>query len=357
MKTTLFFLLSFCLLAIGRATGFAYHGSLREANGTKFDANTWKARSADERTFIFALYTAAADDEAPIWSATFTGASNVVTPDANGNFTVSLNEGVDPIGNSLDFFTAISTHTAATLYLGITVGEGTQELTPRQEVLSVPYAAYADLVEGESYTFTAEKTVTVGKEFNVNGKLALTQLESANTDLRGECDVNGTVSTAELVTSGEAAFMGAVTAETISGYGVIPVGGIVPFFGETIPAGWALCDGKNDTPDLSDQFILGAKPDDNAYPVQSTGGTETVSLAEANLPPHTHTHTRTIYQHLYDFKCSHSDSGNNRWRATKTRSGNSNSGVDSAGKALPSAPEAISILPSFVRMRFIMRVK
>lgn len=30
----------------------------------------------------------------------------------------------------------------------------------------------------------------------------------------------------------------------------------------SIPTGWALCDGNNDTPDLRDRFIVGAKQDD-----------------------------------------------------------------------------------------------
>ncbi|OCA55308.1 tail fiber protein [Photorhabdus namnaonensis] len=38
---------------------------------------------------------------------------------------------------------------------------------------------------------------------------------------------------------------------------VLPRGMIVMFSGSSIPEGWALCDGKNDTPNLIDRFILG----------------------------------------------------------------------------------------------------
>ncbi|WP_350305613.1 tail fiber protein [Photorhabdus viridis] len=38
---------------------------------------------------------------------------------------------------------------------------------------------------------------------------------------------------------------------------VLPKGMIVMFSGNSAPTGWALCDGKNDTPDLIDRFILG----------------------------------------------------------------------------------------------------
>lgn len=64
---------------------------------------------------------------------------------------------------------------------------------------------------------------------------------------------------------------------------------------ETIPAGWALCNGTAGTPDLRDRFIVGSG---GAYGVGSTGGTTTHShtisvagtaLDVSQIPPHTHT--------------------------------------------------------------------
>lgn len=37
----------------------------------------------------------------------------------------------------------------------------------------------------------------------------------------------------------------------------IPFGTIVMFSGKNVPAGWLICDGKNDTPNLMDRFVLG----------------------------------------------------------------------------------------------------
>jgi hypothetical protein len=42
----------------------------------------------------------------------------------------------------------------------------------------------------------------------------------------------------------------------------IPVGTIVMYRGTTMPAHWVLCDGKNNTPDLRDRFILGGELQD-----------------------------------------------------------------------------------------------
>jgi hypothetical protein len=75
----------------------------------------------------------------------------------------------------------------------------------------------------------------------------------------------------------------------------IPSGGIIMWSGSIaeIPAGWALCDGTNGTPDLRDRFVLGAG---STYAVGDTGGamthTHTVNIdafVSASSSGHTHT--------------------------------------------------------------------
>jgi microcystin-dependent protein len=52
-----------------------------------------------------------------------------------------------------------------------------------------------------------------------------------------------------------------------------------------VPAGWALCDGTNGTPNLKNRFIVGAG---DAYAVGATGGADSVTLSESQIPGHTH---------------------------------------------------------------------
>ena len=85
---------------------------------------------------------------------------------------------------------------------------------------------------------------------------------------------------------------------------VFPVGLIVMWSGSvgTIPAGWALCNGSNGTPDLRDKFILGAG---GATPPGTAGGggppsatinaggghtpvAQGTALSVSNLPAHHH---------------------------------------------------------------------
>jgi hypothetical protein len=49
----------------------------------------------------------------------------------------------------------------------------------------------------------------------------------------------------------------------------------------SIPAGWALCDGSNSTPDLRNRFVIGAG---STYSVGNTGGSK-----DATVVSHSHT--------------------------------------------------------------------
>ena len=72
----------------------------------------------------------------------------------------------------------------------------------------------------------------------------------------------------------------------------MPQGGIILWSGaaNNVPAGWALCDGQNGTPDLRDKFIVGAG---SAYQPGDAGGAAMAQLTTLELPPHSHSVTGT----------------------------------------------------------------
>ena len=74
-------------------------------------------------------------------------------------------------------------------------------------------------------------------------------------------------------------------------------GMIILWYGDTstIPNGFALCDGTNDTPDLRDKFVVGASDStgDSTYPGLSPNCTPGGS-ADATLVSHSHTTNSTI---------------------------------------------------------------
>ena len=74
---------------------------------------------------------------------------------------------------------------------------------------------------------------------------------------------------------------------TVTELGSIPSGLIAMWSGasDSIPNGWLLCDGNNNTPDLRNRFIVGAG---SSYSVGNTGGSDTVSLNTNQIPAHSH---------------------------------------------------------------------
>lgn len=78
----------------------------------------------------------------------------------------------------------------------------------------------------------------------------------------------------------------------------MPIGGIIMWFGASIPAGWALCNGQTvarsdgggniTTPNMLDRVPLGAG---NSYGNNTIGGNAFIGLSTAQLPVHNHTGT------------------------------------------------------------------
>jgi len=73
----------------------------------------------------------------------------------------------------------------------------------------------------------------------------------------------------------------------------VPKGTIVAYYPpggdlskNPVPAGWALCDGNNGTPDLKSKFILGYESGVNN--IGATGGTKEETLTSDQMPKHSH---------------------------------------------------------------------
>jgi hypothetical protein len=62
-----------------------------------------------------------------------------------------------------------------------------------------------------------------------------------------------------------------------------PYGTIMSYYGkpESIPPGWALCDGKHGTPNLTAKFIIGAG---SKYKKHNTGGQKNFQITTDNIP-------------------------------------------------------------------------
>lgn len=94
----------------------------------------------------------------------------------------------------------------------------------------------------------------------------------------------------------------------------LPKGSIIPWFGKLadIPAGYALCDGTNGTPDLRDRFIVGAG---KSYKLSDIGGENTHILTVDEMPKHNHRTSNYLDEFGFDVgdgNSIHSESVKNR---------------------------------------------
>lgn len=133
-----------------------------------------------------------------------------------------------------------------------------------------------------------------------------------------------TTATGVTVTGTVAATAFSGDGSALTGIEGVPSGVIAMWSGSiaSIPTGWVLCDGNNSTPDLRDRFVVGAG---STYAVADTGGSNTVTLTESQMPGHTHTisgNTSTTGAHTHTLSGNTSNSGNHTHNGSTSNVGN-----------------------------------
>lgn len=320
------FAVAACAALTGFAAGaaFTYQGVIKEVGGT-VPANK-------NRTVQFRIYDGPTTDN-PLWGRAY----NVLL-DANGLFNTAI---TDAAGSEIDGVTStglatiLAQKSGTTLYIGLTVDNSSGEISPRQALLAVPYAIHAADAAAASGDFIVEGQTTLKGGLAVQGGVNA-----------------GAVSATSLSVTGN---ISAGTAGAFSGYGTIPIGGIVMWSGSAsnIPDGWKLCNGSNNTPDLRNRFIVGAGDE---YGVGHTGGQKQVTLTTNEMPRHYH-------EYVGDDQLRNIESGcstlmrytSTRYDADSRTGGNYYSGV--FGTSYAGSGQAHENRPPYYALCFIMRVK
>ena len=148
------------------------------------------------------------------------------------------------------------------------------------------------LLSDNQFTYNASTNLVTAGSFSGSGA-SLTSLNASNLQ-------SGTVADARLTN----------TSLFVTGMIMLWYGSVA-----SIPSGWVLCDGNNNTPDLRNRFVIGAGTGGN-YSPDDTGGS-----ADATLVSHSHTinnhthsfsgsdsHSHTINNHTHSFSGSSSHS-------------------------------------------------
>ena len=118
-----------------------------------------------------------------------------------------------------------------------------------------------------------------------------------NSLIKGDLTVDPSGSVETTTGPGNLTVKGTLKVGTVNNASV-PRGVIVMWHGavNAIPAGWALCNGNNNTPDLQGKFVVGYKPlgqnepsSDYTYEeIGDQGGNDSLILTEDQMPSHSH---------------------------------------------------------------------
>ena len=143
----------------------------------------------------------------------------------------------------------------------------------------------AELIEGMPYTELASqaKTNIAGSSFSEEVIVGNETVKPGNTNIKQKTCVVNVYEGSETTPRASLRF----NHYSVSSSANVPAGSIIPWYGNlaNIPDGFALCDGKNGTPDLRDRFLVGAG---NAYKLGDIGGENKHALTVDELPAHNH---------------------------------------------------------------------
>jgi microcystin-dependent protein len=135
----------------------------------------------------------------------------------------------------------------------------------------------------------------------------------------------------------------------------VPRGAIIMWSGSQIPDGWALCDGTNGTPNLTNKFIMGAQ---NIANIGTMGGSTTINLSHTHTgPTHTHTYSGTTAGNGATRKVT--DDGDDQSPVnseTHTHSYSGTTGAGGTGNTGTAGSSAQNIMPPYFSLAFIMKL-
>lgn len=235
-----------------------------------------------------------------------------------------------------------------------------------RRLLPVPFASHAGMAEGGvagNFTLLSETAKGTAQNLAATALQGLSQnaadltaetvrLEEGGIRVQGGDGEKPSLAAQTLSAVGEVRLTGEgnVLPEGLSvGQGIAPEGAIIAWVGDSSPGeGWALCDGTNGTPDLTERFIVGTCPN-GAYALAEAGGKKTVELSVDAIPSHTHTASvRVPRQPHYHFNSVSLKNGQSVWgRGTSTTATATSS---SAGRG-----EAHENMPPYYVVRFYMK--
>lgn len=255
---------------------FAYNGCIRNTDGTSL------SKEVTQKSIQVRIW------DAPTGGTLLWARSRDIVIAPDGLFTTVFDDSGEGHGAAAhtDLADALSDPAATRFYVEIFVDDAAIE--PRQEIIPMAFAEHAGRASSAQGDFTAAnidaRTLCTWEIGGTGAISAQTATVSGQLLLQRKTTIAGKASV-----KGSASFAGDVVAldgAKVEGYGIVPVGGIVPYSGSPsdLPDGWHICDGTGNTPNLKGMFVMG----DFAGNSKKSGGAERVALEGRNVPDHSH---------------------------------------------------------------------
>lgn len=284
---------------------FTYQASLRDEHGNVITNDAGEVvRSHD---VILRLWDSVEKGKL-LWGRQYsiytdeTGVFNLAVSDETGS-------GIDQAQACGSLEKVFAGNPAGGVYVGIEVKNSSGEITPRQRLFAVPFAAVANDVRRISGDIVAGGSIQLGASSNVvinaNGitqktgeskfyKLTVDGTLTVSGKITGNADttINGKLTVNEDVEIAKNKTLSVGGSEVVP----VPVGGIIIWTKPELPDNehWAVCDGSTNKnyigklPDLRARFVVGVNPANADYELNATGGAETVTLTTDQIPGHRH---------------------------------------------------------------------
>ena len=148
-------------------------------------------------------------------------------------------------------------------------------------------------------------------------------------------------------------------------FNYLPKGSIIAFNGEKAPSGWAICDGKNGTPDLKGKFIYGSG---NGNVVGNKGGKDKVTLTTPEMPRHNHGASGSHVHNTLRFGSYCGSLSSDQWAKGRSYRGGQKYGMTNGSNCVNTSNEGnhthrnegegkpFSIMPPYVVLMYIMKL-
>ena len=326
----------------------------------------------------------AASSGSLIWGRTYPvnvseGLFNVVLGDGGGDLSGAQTTNLVSAFDSSDRFLGLTITKDQT---GATVSNP-QEIQPRQQLLSTPYAVAAN--DAGKLGGTVATNYLKNGDVVVTGSVRAPSLQVDDQAYFTVKNLEGGMNPAIGFDSndwmiynrnenyfgfriGGAGVMKITSSNVvvqasggITGPGTMPLGGIIMWSGSNVPSGWALCDGNNNTPDLRGRFVLGSGAGTNltARTIGQKGGEETHTLTTNEMPSHIHGVTDPGHAHQIYNDDSRGGWNSGAYYASDRKQSTSWSQANSTGISIQSTGSGAphNTLPPYYVLAYIMRVQ